>query len=1466
MHARRPSAGSKRKRFSKHICESLEPRRLLTTFHGGQTFDFEDYQGNVEQISFFGNITAEVIGAQVQADNTVRLINLPAATVPLAAPAPLDSIFAIYVSQSDFTGGITVAQVPNSNFTAPVTHDPTEPFNSNIGQLRVNDAQTGNLITVDAPGGSGEALLGAVTQQEPVGGTPDNDEPILTAPVNQAFGVLPSGISTLNAGLTVAAGQNLGNFYFGGTVTGNVQIGGAINNFYAGWLLTGNANGESGSNVVSDPHNFQVGGDIRNLYVTGSIGTDEDPATVVTGSEPDYLSGFDMYASGTIGNVQSFGSIVGAINAANLTGVPNNGADQAETEFINNTANYDYFAHDELGGNANFENNSITTPQYLSNEYNTALASDTAVVVDGVVQDDSTNLDKIDWYAVPLLAGQTITVQVSGDPGLDAGVFDPDGREIASDYNLNSGSNPTTGAEVTEEQPFQFTTDRPGVYRFAVAPFGDSMFAGTTASAGDLSYKLTISNVGHMAIGSIVATNTVLDNTPSPTAGFGAISGDIGAIVAGGAILSTSGNTVSVEDGNLRVMEGATIGTAAGSTPEVNVPNGSVGLLESTGGDLYYNLADLVTATPAIGGDYQLVSSAGDFIGYLIANGNIGTVRAQSIVGNATLGNSAFSVDANHASDAGTIDLIDDSGDFGDGSLGGPSIKVGPDGSLTYLHVLGTVYGNSVFGQVLTDGPITYPASTAVPIVESSGVVVTLTPVVTSDAPAPVLSVVTYPLDDGGAAVVNVTSTGGLTVTSSGNISNQAFGIGTIWVQGEGNKVTLATDHLTQAFDGDSTVPVLGLPTLANTVDPLDVVLSGSTTVDVFDLIGGLFDTSGVRTSNGNFDEIANNTPNGEIVNIHAASIGTLTGGTIGADLSHSTPAALLPNGSVSDTFPYTGQSNTFPFLGQRTGVVVDGEGVDGVLAPGQIVSIDLAHVGNIMVTGASTSTTGPITANIGTITGTIVAPVYATGQINNVLIGTGIYPSGSGNLSNAGIYADGAIGNVVGNNADIRGNIASETGIQSVHLQNGSIINANISTYMTLVDSENLRVAGTIAPNQGGTIMHPVLSIGSIVTNGNGGIIGSWFQGGSIGVVSARNGFGIFQTLVDTTSIGTVGSIYADGYGLRGINAFGGYNVGSITATGNGSLDSTASFSSQVRYSETTQFDPFFGFEPNAATDIDVYLGTTAATPVIPGVTDTGVIENSSFLGNHNLGSVSAWSIRSTTADTSGVTTISFANSIGSIITTGPVDGMSVITGKLGTLSTGGDLMHTSLTISGHINNLVVRANLTDDSSIIAHGKNGTIGNLRVYGNVDGLIEADGGRIGNVRIYGSLFGTIKTKSITSLILYQNLGTGSLEITGNAGTIQFVQDLGPQGVTLTVDGKVNVLKVGSNLAGDVDILGSLGTLAVNGSIETGAKVTVGKILQLLKVGRDFQAGAVIQAHQVKRVKVAGVNAGTIDIV
>ena len=1424
MRARHPFRSSKRKSskplHKPFIIEELETRRLLTTFVGGDQFRFVNNANQVIELNFFGNITAEVIWAHVAGDvgtltdtaltNAFPVVDFEGGPLP-AHPDGL-SLFAIYVSQSDFTGGITVAQVPYDPATGIFGN--TEPFTGSIGNLQVNDAQTGLLINATFAN-TGAALLGARSISNVAAA---NNLPILTLPVQQQFGVLPTSITELTSGLTVAPGNSMGNFLFGGTILGNVNIGGGIDTFYCGWLLTGNGNGEAADNTITDPQNFTVAGDIRNLDVMGSIGTIDDGG----GKNPAYMTGFDMYVAGTIGNVRTFAgtaAIVGSINAANLTGVPNDGTAQTK---VNIQTGVDYFANDVLGGNALFDNLTFATPQYISNAYDAAQGTDNDVVVDGTLYDTTpTPLDRVDYYAVPLMAGQTITVQVQdGIEGaltdlddIDVGVFDPDGREIASDYNNNDLAQ-------TEEEPFQFTTDRPGVYRFAVGPEGDPTFAGAGPFLGDLPYQLTIQNVGHMAIGSIMAAANILDNEELDlgNAGFGAESADIGAILAGGTILSNTEDAVSVEDGSLRCLEAGTVGG-----PDIEVADGSVGLVESTAGDLELN--ETGTEAP-IGGDYEVVSAAGNLAAFLICDGNIGTIRAGSIGANATEGIGEFEVDANNASGDGRIDLIDDAGAYGNGDEGGTPITLGPGGDLRYMNVLGAVYNDAKFGDFLP-APQTFPTNTPDQVVEPSGSVVTLTPVGTTANALPQLTVTTFGLEDGGSAIVNVTSTGGLDVTASGDLPDQAGEIGAIDVEGGGNAVTAGAGVVpTPVTVLKLATPVVPAPpTLGVGNIPVNLIFSGNTQIDAFNVTGG------------NFDEIANNTPGGEIVNLTATSIGTLTGsGNVGIDLQHDTPAAILPTAIIS---------NAYPFNGERTGVVVNGS----------IVTVSLPIVGNLQVNGS-----------VGTLSGTIEGAVVITGSVNTVNFQKGVYASGSGNLADAGLFVNGVIGNVSNSvPGDIRGNIVSNIGIDSIRVNDGSIIGATIGTPTAFVDASNLREGEFAIEAGSGDVVTPTLSLGTVTVTGDGGIIGTNILSGDIGVISAVGGFGIFTTNILTAPLGTVQQVITSGYGARNFEFEGGATFGELIAEGNGSLESTDNFSPDVQYSETSAFDPFFGTVPNILTDIDAYLGTTAAEPVIPGDTDTGIVQNIDMEGSVSLRSINCYEIRSTEPATIPCV-LNFSNKITNISTSGPIDGLEVTTGKLATLQTGGDLMHTTLNIAGRITRLIIRANLTDSSSIVAEGRNGNIGNLQVVGNMDGVIQADGGKIGTVTIRGSLFGQIKTKSINDLVLYQSLGNGSLQITGSAGTIRFVGDLGEPGDTLSVAGSVNILKVGGSLTANVAVGGHLNQLQVNGSIVSGSKVTVANVLNLLKVGSDFQAGAIVQATAVKKVKVGGLNDGSIVIV
>lgn len=917
MARRSPFRGASRLKKSKrpidYLCESLEPRTLFVVLHGGDVFEFFAENSFYERVVVTGNTTVELIGGrddptapsvatQFSLNKMQGVLNgMPVNggfvnAMMMGGMTPVafsDTIYAMYVSQSDVNSRIAVAMVPD----LMASPRPMEPYTGTVGTLRVIPTASSAaqppppMYTVTIPDGTGMALLGArtITPMPPMGGqAPMNVDnvPILSAPVPAGmFTTLPSSITTLAPGLIVAPGNNLAAFLFGGTVTGQVNIHGSIDQFYAGCLLTGNADGEADLGIVSFPQNFNVDGELRNLIVNGPIGTNTDVYTLP--GIPQYVTGFDIHVGGRVGQIVTGDSLVGAVDvtnspsAANLDALPQN-----EIEFRGPATGFDPWDAAMLGGNGIpvLLNDTFDSPQYL------AVDSSGTATVNGVLQTQpdippAPAGDYSDYYAVPLMAGQTVTVQVAG-LGVDVGVFDPDRRLIATDYNRVDLSQ-------TENQPFQFTADRPGVYRFAVSQTVDNNFdaappPGQGFAFSDFAYTLQLTGLGNLAISGLVAANNILDN-PSGlvvsrargnnffglVTGFHVANGDFGAAVAGAfgtaqaehtgevisddaglaGTLSLTGQVVrqftfGVDNGNLRTVQGYQLGdfvalgqrtvgvgsqpSGTGGTrvvsqlaadsgavfnfpPTADVPHGSVGLLSATGvstgitGDHFVlgwnifvgdgiELSPSAAAQSAIGGDYQVVSSNDILAADLVANGNIGTIRAVDM---ATSPASYFQVNAsNNPNVHGTIDLIDCRAWFGDLSDGGPGITTGPGGNVRYIHTgsFGVVYRDLFFGGGQPELTAFQPGESA-DITDDSGTLIHITPVgglaATNFNPAnPVfttpaqLFVTTYPIrGSGGSVVVRVESTDSVSITADGAGKGQSAEIGTIVLDGLGTAV-----------------------------------------------------------------------------------------------------------------------------------------------------------------------------------------------------------------------------------------------------------------------------------------------------------------------------------------------------------------------------------------------------------------------------------------------------------------------------------------------------------------------------------------------------------------------------------------------------------------------------------------------------------------------------------------------------
>src|SRR5688500_16911060 len=660
-------AGARLARACGSPVEALERRQLLTAIINGlfvetnsPIFEYEQADGTSIRISVEGNLTAEFIGARVPEESTTLIIR---DLVPAGFDGDGVNLFSIYIVEADENTTISIAQVPDPN----TPERPMQPFQSNAGELNAVDATTGvRLEDLDTGNSTGAVFIGARTDSSVA--IFDNI-PLIQTP-RRRFGLRPSSAGQLFPGIEVAPGNDVGRILIGGTITGLVDIPGNCQFFYAGNILTGDPEGTG----FTIPRNFYVGGDLGNLTVSGSIGT----ITLLQDGERDlqnivYNTGADLYVGGRLGQFKALDSSLANITVANRASVRGSGLSQEEIEFrgpeLEGSASYfdpvigpgrAHLGEQDLTQGAaapasSYFNDSFDSAQYLGTLFSTELNANEVIQLRGTLVAAPVIEDNVDYYAVALLGGQTAQVQLLQTPQASIGVFDPDGRLIATDYdNLNFTNR--------WNKPFRFNADRPGAYRIAIANRGDVNYNGSLDAGESWSrlspdnYELRVSKAADIALGGLIVNNHIA------TYGSAAINverGDLGAVRAG--VLGTGTIwTVSVpwrvERGNFRSMESVSMGIlednalVVGSGPDFLVPRGSVGLLRTSGTDLANSImvlnevfdlgggdfvaitaADDITAIDpslATGVDIQLVDSASNLTGNLLANRGIGVIRA----------------------------------------------------------------------------------------------------------------------------------------------------------------------------------------------------------------------------------------------------------------------------------------------------------------------------------------------------------------------------------------------------------------------------------------------------------------------------------------------------------------------------------------------------------------------------------------------------------------------------------------------------------------------------------------------------------------------------------------------------------------------------------------------------------------------------------------------------------------------
>lgn len=788
-----------------------------------------------------------------------------------------------------------------------------------------------------------------------------------------------------------------------------------------------------------------------------------------------------------------------------------------------------------------------------------------------------------------------------------------------------------------------------------------------------------------------------------------------------------------------------------------------------------------------IGGDLQWVVAPVILGADIIVDGSVGTIQAAQYGFDNYAG--SIAVNADNKGKPGIIDLIDVTQNLGTLSAGGPTITTGPGGNVRYIHISAssTAFRSKVFGGSQPE-ETTYVQGQSADITDDSGAQVHITPTQEnfvdpttglSANNSGTLTVLTYPIASSstglgglggpqtgtGSAIIRITSTRGVQVRVSGGSAE----IGEIQSTGNGPALDfdLGPDGLPNT--GDENNGPDGIPNTGDEPFELDPTLTanGNKPDNGIDLRGygrnALIDVYSITGNN--FDVIRNRTP-GEIVNANIGSVGLLEANNLGWARSSLVKGLATEQATVVD-IPGTAdvEGNTFPFNGTTNGIILHAATETQPVA-NQILARQ--SIGNVLALGRVQE----ISANAdghgdhGIFEG-IIGNVFVKGQMREVQIGEGLMPSGTGNMSRAGLYdicdfgdqgtlGMGRIEKVTnqGLNSDIRGDIITNSGIGQIGLTDGSIIDSDIMVSQTPatdstrtgLDVSSGLAFGTTAdvivhsPGSGNTLGN----IDGITTSGRGGIIGLSTKSANLGPVNALGGFGVINSRFLILGDGRFAGNTADGYGYRGVEWFGGQSLDFVNARGNGKRLSTASFEPSVILGNTMSIDPFFGTRPNELTDLNVVLGTTAANPVKKGTSASGSIDISDIRVSRDVGSIIANTIRSAG--------FSIGNNVGSISTRSYTDTVSFALGKVSSVNVGGDATRTSFGVAGPVGDVHIGGSFKGSSSFQATGQNGSIHSFVTDNTLYGNVYAQEG-IGTIRV-GTTYGSEGTRSAKNIGLF----------------------------------------------------------------------------------------------------------------
>jgi hypothetical protein len=796
------------------------------------------------------------------------------------------SLYTLVVQNADDSTTISVQPIEfNEDNVTVETSDDLDDETEIFDRLGVTgDAGTIAFFDDDAvnlPGGTGELFLGLKFQPEQEDGEDPSITTIGSIDPAEFVQATPAFAGPLTGGLIVpglyTVDSSLGGFYFAGTVTGQVRVEGALGEFFAGSILTGDSTGGFANNT----DNFAVYGEVGNIISLGSIGDNQVGGALdfVPDGLPDsvaFSSNADFAIGGRVNAIRSFGSITGSYEILGEREPPDGFI--APTFFKSLDDTYEEFEfkivnEDNNVGNS-FKIGNVVVGQFVNDSFETyepvGTQPDGSVTISGGIDsipDPVGARDYVDYYGIGLMAGETIVVEL--EFGLVAiGIFDPDGRLVATNYedNLETGI-------LRVNEPFQFTPETAGTYRFAVGFRGAPSFSASPPEDENVrssaAYQLTLSDVGDITLGGMVAGQRVFagqtlgtDFRSKANVDLGSSDtlrvrqGDIGIVEARNDTILTDGVEAFLQDnaapgvirtisGHIRSVSGSSLGEVGLfgdlSTTGINLRAAfSIGRLEATGvaggafgGDILLDLGDAtqsldgrVLTEVSAGDDIQVVTAARDILGNFVVGRGIGSISAERDFTDPAGGRQgSIIVNVDDINDDGFVDLLSVGRNVGytlldDGTFaipGGPAIDVGTGGNFRYFDVSETLelVRDPFFGRFQSDLYQDVPAGESFDYTDDSGtrVRVSTSPGTPDDFDPTLvtgqgqLQVLTYPVRSGGSILVNARTNASFEVETLDRGDRGTAEVGNVFLAGDnGRRVEFGFDP-NDGFDGTPADP-----------------------------------------------------------------------------------------------------------------------------------------------------------------------------------------------------------------------------------------------------------------------------------------------------------------------------------------------------------------------------------------------------------------------------------------------------------------------------------------------------------------------------------------------------------------------------------------------------------------------------------------------------------------------------------